>query len=564
MSGQKWKSLIGGLNLQFIAYFLLFAYLPLLSFSIIGYHLNKRLIRQMHEQNIEILCKKTGRHLLDYFALKKEKIRQLYDIGHLKSQKDHLPEILSAALWEKDRLIPLKNISDSLAWKLKKKSDAGEILYFDAKNGQLFFNSSPAKKALVWAALPVNVIRRLLRSEDPHTKFCIKTNSGNTSITVEGEQVISNVKEKRSVFSILRNDENFEYRIPLVQNWTVTAVRSAQGVYGELEHFLMYIFVANIIIGLLMFAIAVFLARRIAGPIEELVVAANKFSEGDLSSPVAVKGSEEINILSREFEVMRRKLLESYSNLEEKIEERTEALRKAQFQISHQEKMASLGLLAAGVAHEIGNPLTGISSMAQIIKRRIKDPEIEDYISTILSNIDRISRIVRELVDFTRPSSYEAANVDPNEVIKSAVGIARYDKRAKNIDLQMNLDSDLPALFLVEDQLLQVFINILINAMDACSENTGRLKIRSFSKNGNVYIYFTDNGTGIPDEHLPKIFEPFFTTKKVGKGTGLGLSVSYGIIKNLNGRIIVKSRLNEGSTFIIEIPVNTAEQNDES
>ncbi len=564
MSGQKWKSLIGGINLQFIAYFLLFAYLPLLSFSIIGYHLNKRLIRQVHEQNIEILCKKTTRHLLDYFALKKEKIRQLYEIGHLNGNKDHLPEIGSAALWKKGHFTPLKNMSDSLAQKLKRQSQNNYVLYLDSDTEQLFFSTSPGRNVLVWASLPLRVIRRLLRSEDPHTKFCINSNSENTSITVEGEQAISDVQEKRSVFSILRNDTDFEYKVPLVNSWTVTAVRSAQGVYGELEHFLKNIFIANIVIGLLMFAIAVFLARRIAGPIEELVLAANKFSEGDLSSPVAVKGSEEINILSKEFEVMRRKLLESYSNLEERIEERTEALREAQFQISHQEKMASLGLLAAGVAHEIGNPLTGISSMAQIIKRRIKDPEIEKYISTILSNIDRISRIVRELVDFTRPSSYESANVNPNEVIQSAVGIARYDKRAKNIDLQMDLDSNLPALFLVEDQLLQVFINVLINAMDACSESTGKLIIRSFTKKGNVYIHFTDNGTGIPEEHLAKIFEPFFTTKKVGKGTGLGLSVSYGIIKNLNGTIQVKSRLNEGSTFIIEIPINTAEPVNES
>lgn len=564
MSGQKWKNLIGGLNLQFIAYFLLFAYLPLLSFSIIGYYLNKRLIRQVHEQNIEILCKKTGRQLQTYFTLKKEKIRQLYEIGHLNNKKDHLPEILSAGLWEKDRFIPLKNISDSLARILKNKSRTGDLLYYDAKNGQLFFSSYPAKNALVWASLPVGVIRRLLRSEDPHTTFNIRTNSGNTTIMVQGEQAVRLAEEKRSVFSILRNDSDFEYRVPLLKNWTVTAVRSAQGVYGELEHFLMNIFIANIIIGLLMFAIAVLLARRIAGPIEKLVVAANKFSEGDLSAPVAVRGSEEIKILSREFEVMRRKLLESYSTLEEKIEERTEALREAQFQISHQEKMASLGLLAAGVAHEIGNPLTGISSMAQIIKRRIREPAIEDYINTILSNIDRISRIVRELVDFTRPSSYEATNVDPNEVIKSAVGIARYDKRAKNIELNMDLDSDLPTLFLVEDQLLQVFINILINAMDACFENTGKLKIRSFSEKGNVYIHFTDNGTGIPEAHLAKIFEPFFTTKKVGKGTGLGLSVSYGIIKNLNGRILVNSRLNEGSTFIIEIPIHSAERINES
>ena len=564
MSGQKLKRLIGGLNLQFIAYFLLFAYLPLLSFSIIGYHLNKRLIRQVHEQNLEMLAHKTHRHLLDYFTLKKEKIRQLYKIGHLDAQPDHLPEFITVVLLNKGVFVFQKNTSDSLLQVLKDKERADDALCFDSGTDQIFFKSVPAKDVIVWASLPASVIRKKLRSEDPHTEFFISSQSGQTAITVKGEQVIPLQKESWSVFSVFRDDLTLKSSFPLFKNWTVTATRSAQGIYGELESFLKEIFIANFIIGLLMFAIAVFLARRIAGPIEELVVAANRFSEGDLKTPVSVKGSEEINILATEFEVMRRKLLEAYSNLEEKIEQRTEALREAQFQISHQEKMASLGLLAAGVAHEIGNPLTGISSMAQIIKRKINEPEIEEYISTILSNIDRISRIVRELVDFTRPSSYEATYVNPNEVIKSAVGIVRYDKRAKNIQLQMDLDSNIPSLFLVEDQLLQVFINILINAMDACLNDTGALEIRTFSDDENVYIHFGDNGTGIADEHLSKIFEPFFTTKKVGKGTGLGLSVSYGIIKNLYGRIQVDSQLNKGSTFKIEIPIKLAEPINES
>ena len=349
------------------------------------------------------------------------------------------------------------------------------------------------------------------------------------------------------------------YDVLISDEWVMRASRSAMGIYGELDGFLREIIFANLIIGLLMFAIAVLLARRIASPIQQLVKAASKFSEGDLRTPVDVQGSEEVNILAREFEVMRRQLLDSYSTLEEKIEERTRALREAQFQISHQEKMASLGLLAAGVAHEIGNPLTGISSMTQIIKRKSGDSEIKEYTSTILENINRISRIVRELVDFTRPSSYEATEVDANAVIKSAIGIVRYDKRAKSIALDMDLQDTLPQLYLVEDQLLQVCINILINAIDACPGDTGQLHIRSFSDASAVHLHFKDNGVGIPDDDQGKIFEPFFTTKQVGKGTGLGLSVSYGIVKNWNGRITVESIVGQGSTFKIEIPIKQVE-----
>lgn len=564
MSGLKWKKIIGGLNFQFIAYFLLFAYLPLLAFSIIGYHLNKRLISQVHQDNLLIQTQKTERHIRDFFAMKKEKIRQLYEIGHLYVGPDHLPEFSAVLISNGTEITPYKTSLEGELLPLDSLVLKANPLYYDPNSNQVFFKFLLDKGIIVWAGLPAKVLRNLLRSDDPHTRFLLRLDEGGSRITLEGDFHHKPLSEEWSLFSILRDDQILECSLPVLQNWSVVATRSAQGLYADLEKFLKEIFLGNLIVGLLMFAIAVFLARKISSPIRHLVLAANKFSKGDLSTPVAVSGSEEINILSSEFERMRQKLLESYSNLEDKIEQRTEALREAQFQISHQEKMASLGLLAAGVAHEIGNPLTGISSMAQIIKRRAKDNEIEEYVSTILSNIERISRIVRELVDFTRPSSYEATMVNANKVIESAVGIVRYDKRAKNINLERNLDPDLPPLFLVEDQLLQVFINILINAMDACPNDNAKLKIRTFTEKGNVHMHFTDNGIGIKQEHLAKIFEPFFTTKKVGQGTGLGLSVSYGIIRNLNGKISVKSQPGKGSTFKIEIPLNTTESIHES
>ena len=217
--------------------------------------------------------------------------------------------------------------------------------------------------------------------------------------------------------------------------------------------------------------------------------------------------------------------------------------------------MASLGLMAAGVAHEIGNPLTSISSMAQIIKRKIDDPQLIQYSDTILENIERISIIVHELVDFARPASYRSTNVNINEIIRNAVNIVRYNRRGKQIDLKLNLENEIPSVYLVADQLLQVFINILINAVDALTENNNMISVHTFSRSGNVYAKFIDNGIGIPENNLDKIFQPFYTTKDVGKGTGLGLSVSYGIIKSLNGKIEVKSKVNVGSEFMVEIPI---------
>ena len=299
---------------------------------------------------------------------------------------------------------------------------------------------------------------------------------------------------------------------------------------------------------------AVFFSRRIITPIDSLANAIKKISRGDLNEPIIVKSQDEIRALADEFEKMRQKLRESYVDLENKIEERTQALRDAQFQISHQEKMASLGLLAAGVAHEIGNPLTSISSMAQIIKRKVKDQNFIEYLNTILKNIERIRKIVRELVDFARPSSYEAADTNINEIIRNAVGIVKYDRRAKSINIELELDNNLPTIFLVADQLLQVFINMLINAVDALTEDRNRIIIRSQKQGSNIILQFEDVGVGIEPENISKIFEPFFTTKKVGKGTGLGLSVTYGIIKNLNGRIDVQSDPGKGTIFTITLP----------
>ena len=202
--------------------------------------------------------------------------------------------------------------------------------------------------------------------------------------------------------------------------------------------------------------------------------------------------------------------------------------------------------------------------MVQVIKRRNSNEQIADYLSKILKNIERISRIVRELVDFSRPSSYEEAPADINEIIKSAVGIIRYDRRSKNLTYKLNLDPDLPETILVADHLLQVFLNILINAVDA-SEGYGKvICVDSLTKNKAVVVKISDQGSGIPEAIQQKIFEPFFTTKEVGKGTGLGLTVSYGFIKNLNGDITVKSKIGKGSKFIISIPVKSKiEEQDE-
>jgi len=324
--------------------------------------------------------------------------------------------------------------------------------------------------------------------------------------------------------------------------------------YTELINFRNKIILANLMLVIILFALAFYYSRQITTPLHKLINAVQDIGKGNLDERVDVQSNDEIQILATEFELMRQKLQESYQSMEDKINRRTRELQGAQAQIMHQEKMASLGLMAAGIAHEIGNPLTSISSMAQIIKRKNTDEKTIEYVSNILKNIDRISRIVRELVDFSKPTTHKAAPTDINEIIHSAVGIVKYDRRSKNITYTLDLDKNLPKISVVSDHLMQVFLNILINAIDASEGLSEEINVSTYINNGNLNIEIKDHGTGISEEYLNKIFEPFYTTKEVGKGTGLGLTVSYGLIKKLRGEIKVTSKVKKGSIFTVVIP----------
>ncbi|NUM69982.1 MAG: PAS domain S-box protein [Ignavibacteriaceae bacterium] len=238
--------------------------------------------------------------------------------------------------------------------------------------------------------------------------------------------------------------------------------------------------------------------------------------------------------------------------------------RNLEKQLIQTQKMESIGTLAAGVAHEVGNPLASISALAQIIQRSTKDTFIIEKLELIKKQINRISKIIRDLVDFSRPSNYELKSTDINLNLREALDIVRVGKKAKDIIFKYSLDDSLPKLPLVSDQIQQVFVNILINAVDAViemkegsgSDFIGEINAYSVMKKDEVIITLSDNGKGIAEKNLNKIFEPFYTTKAVGKGTGLGLWVSYGIIKSFQGDIHVQSQENQGTSFIITLPVN--------
>lgn len=227
-------------------------------------------------------------------------------------------------------------------------------------------------------------------------------------------------------------------------------------------------------------------------------------------------------------------------------------------QVQHSERLATVGNMAAGVAHEIGNPLTAISSLTQLLQRKTDDEFAQEQLKKVRDQIQRINKIVRDLVDFSRPSSLDREESQINNIIESAVGLMKHDARCREVTFRMNLADGLPTVTCVPDHIHQVLVNLLLNAVDAMHQvKDPEIVIETEMRNNpeRIIIRVSDVGTGISEQHQERIFEPFFTTKEVGQGTGLGLSVSHGIIKRMGGSIRVETELEEGTTFIITLPL---------
>jgi signal transduction histidine kinase len=235
-----------------------------------------------------------------------------------------------------------------------------------------------------------------------------------------------------------------------------------------------------------------------------------------------------------------------------------EDLKRSKSYIRRADRLASLGTLTAGLAHEIRNPLVAIKTLTQLLPDRLDDEEFRDQFLKIASGeVDRISSLVNELLDFARPSDPKLEFEDINTILDGMILLVSTETKKKQINILKSYASDLPPVLIDREQIKQVFLNILLNAIQATAEN-GRImvKTRAFMKpEGEPYaqIEFTDTGCGIPGEHLEEIFNPFFTTKSTG--SGLGLSISHQIVQDHRGYIDVESQLERGSSFFINLPV---------
>jgi two-component system NtrC family sensor kinase len=248
---------------------------------------------------------------------------------------------------------------------------------------------------------------------------------------------------------------------------------------------------------------------------------------------------------------LNRELEDHRTQLEARIAERTRELQEAQAHVLHQEKMAAFGLLAAGIAHEVGNPLTSISSLIQMLERRDQDRYTKEKLTLISGQLDRIQTTLRELVNFSRPASTARSRVSIAEVVQEALHIAKYYKRTKGRRIEMSVPGHLPAVMGVRDQLVQVFLNLILNAIDA-TDTGGRILVRAQAEDDCLIVHVEDDGVGITAAHLPRLFQPYFTTKK--HGTGLGLFVTRRLLIDHGGDIDVTSQPGQGTRFRLRLP----------
>ena len=336
--------------------------------------------------------------------------------------------------------------------------------------------------------------------------------------------------------------------------------------------FLIGVFVAQV--GLISVLIFLFMRRFLQKPIRNLIAATQTVSQMNLDQPITgTESNDELGKLARSFDEMRQRLRQAMSdvgeftqNLETKVAQRTEQLKIANLKLMQTDRLASLGQLAASVAHEINNPISGVLNLSMLMQRILRDDgipqgrvgEFRTYLSQVIHETSRVGRIVSDMLAFSRRSKPQRSVADLNEILNSTLSLIQHKLRLSNVEVKLDLDPDLPPVPCDSSQMQQVVLNLVMNAAEATQgQEAGCVTVRTWRDGEGNSIMFSvaDNGEGIPEENLPKIFDPFFTTKPDGKGVGLGLAVLYGIVHSHGGEVTVQSNVGEGTTFTVTLPI---------
>jgi len=256
------------------------------------------------------------------------------------------------------------------------------------------------------------------------------------------------------------------------------------------------------------------------------------------------------NRITRDLRAQRRRLVRK----NRRIRAMTRQLRRHQQALVQHEKMVAVGRMAAGVTHEIANPLASMDSLLQLIQRRPERVNPQT-IQTLRDQVQRINQIIQQMKDFAHPTDMRCATAPLNDIVEQAIDMVRFDPRFKSVEVKREFDLAAGSIALLPQALEQVLVNLFSNALDAMSTTPSPvLTIRTQRRESCCVIDVIDNGQGIEAKHMPRLFEPFFTTKPVGKGTGLGLSISYSLMQKQGGSISVRSQSQHGTTFTLRLP----------
>lgn len=388
-------------------------------------------------------------------------------------------------------------------------------------------------------------------------------------LTADGTRAIGTRVSREVRDRVLLEGVRWTDRAFVVSDWYITAYEPIVDIFSErigilyvgvmekkyvdVRKNLLTVFILITLAGMIVaVGLGYIMTQRLVHPIRQLIHASGEVAEGNLNPDIGPILKNEMGILQKNFSQMLSSLRERDRRYRAESEDK----------LLQSEKQAGIGRLAAGVAHEINNPLTGVLTFTHMLLRRndIND-EIRSDLKTIAHETERVRKIVKGLLDFSRQTKLDPEPLDINRLVKTTIGFVENQALIKGITLQYHPTEGLPVRTLDRNQIQSVILNIIMNAFDATQPGgtvtvtTGLGISASKTEEKGIEITISDAGCGIPPENLDKLFDPFFTTKEVGEGTGLGLSVSYGIIERHGGAIRVYSEVGKGSTFTIWLPL---------
>ncbi len=400
-----------------------------------------------------------------------------------------------------------------------------------------------------------------------------------------GERAVGTRVSREVNQAVLKEGKPWIARAFVVNDWYISAYEPIKDIEGKIIGILYvgmlekpYIDLRNRVMAtftamavgcvILLLLILFFITSSIINPLKNMVLAANRIAQGNLNQKVNMAFQDELGQLAQAFNQMtenlkkaNEKLVQWGKTLEKRVEERTKELKEMQSHLIQSEKLASLGKLAAAIAHEINNPLTSILINTHLmLEKTEKNNTFYENLSLIADETSRCSDIVKGLLEFSRQNPPQMSYADINEITEHTIKILENQVAFQDIKIIKKLSADLPQIKIDKDKIKQVIWNFMINASEAMPEG-GVLIITSQLSEDKKYIQisFEDNGVGIPKENINKIFDPFFTTKS--GGTGLGLAVSYGIIQQHQGKIEAKSDPGYGTVFTVYLPVKGKNKN---